>query len=1215
MAIFRYLDGASGPDDIAVSTASANLAYIDSTGPFSVPYPDGTTPRGPAPGYLVSEQHTSYLDGREHVYYLTGWIYTSTGIGGLDPNNPGNRFMSPSFYGVIDRLEIDGKYSVSPSPGYLYENPQSLPWRDPYYHQFLNGENPEDEFIGNDEDNMILGETMYQSFRNVLPPDQNPMGLSPIWGNDTIAAGGGNDTIDAGYGEAEIDGGDGFDFIHAGIQMGDNPGHVWSRLTQYQNYVDPSVDFANPELSGLIVNLSDSAARLTISDASILSLVDLDLHFPQYGLVNQLGAGRLIDSFQLTDEDADTVTSVEGVRGSAYGDIIVTAGAVDDSALGFGPGGLAFGEAGNDIIFITPGTAFVSGGQHQDLIIGGSGDDLANGDEGFDTLFGGDGSDTLWGGDQDDILDGGDGFDWVNTYNEVAGVQINLADRDLSLTGLMNYAELANFAARNWITDTPRSFVTARTLHDSFSSIDRVLNFEGVSGRPENDLLAGSEVGSQLFGQGGNDILIAMGGENTLAGGEAADFLTGAERSDVLDGGSGDDSLYGSSGDDHLTVGDGNDLAFGGAGSDHFYVRRGSGTSDGDNVFHGGEGENDVSALLDQDFVVYNQPQSLFTVRWGAQDNTAGFWISVTYDGAGNGTDMLYDLHGARFSNGEFTQDDIASSGYLGHMSMAVHQAFQAVPNWLTPPEDPSPWMQRFIAWMTVAERAAELGVEVFTSGDMEGAIRRFFVIGAKEVFNAMTGEARGWLDENVLNHLPASVRNRINDELDQIEGELREVVLQAADRIGTAYAQASQDTGEAIGDYLFDFYDAFTGEVENRYQDIRPNSTPRDDFRQNFDIDEILFDENNISPPPVLPDPQTPDQVDPQDTPEVILLSDAAVTINGELTALNGDSIEGFDTNDRIVISGENLSDRNITVTQGSAIIDIDRDLDGTSDATIRLEGDFSGIGFIATRDGTDTVLTPVALSEGETITGTDAADTLTGGDGGDVIKAARGDDSILAGQGNDSVWGDGGADTIDGGAGDDVLRGGREADTVYGGGGADVIRGQSHGDLLYGGAQADNIKGGGGNDTLSGDGGNDFLKGGSRRDLVEGGNGDDILAGNSFADTLDGGAGDDRLKGGGDDDLLIGGAGDDVLKGGSGSDAFSFDLGSGQDRIADFSVAEDRLLVTAALADGRSASQLAALAETSGGDLILALAPDVRITLVDLGLSGPLTASIEII
>ena len=82
----------------------------------------------------------------------------------------------------------------------------------------------------------------------------------------------------------------------------------------------------------------------------------------------------------------------------------------------------------------------------------------------------------------------------------------------------------------------------------------------------------------------------------------------------------------------------------------------------------------------------------------------------------------------------------------------------------------------------------------------------------------------------------------------------------------------------------------------------------------------------------------------------------------------------------------------------------------------------------------------------------------------------------------------------------------------------------------------------------------------------------GDDVIiakAGNDrvFArdggDTVDGGKGNDKVHGGLGNDTLIGGPGKDKLWGDEGQDSFLFKAPSGVDKIMDFNVAEDNIIL----------------------------------------------------
>ncbi|SFI45861.1 calcium-binding protein [Jannaschia pohangensis] len=153
-------------------------------------------------------------------------------------------------------------------------------------------------------------------------------------------------------------------------------------------------------------------------------------------------------------------------------------------------------------------------------------------------------------------------------------------------------------------------------------------------------------------------------------------------------------------------------------------------------------------------------------------------------------------------------------------------------------------------------------------------------------------------------------------------------------------------------------------------------------------------------------------------------------------------DKVYGFEVGvDKIVLTGQGVeytitfieSTQNTIITYGDTTITV---------YDVRLtDDDISNPGGIG------------GNVDGETITGTPAADALVGTNGDDTIVALGDDDVVDGSGGNDFILGNTGFDSLLGGAGDDTLYGGRDDDQVEGGDGNDVLSGDAGSDTLTGG------------------------------------------------------------------------------------------------------------------------------------------------------------------
>jgi Ca2+-binding RTX toxin-like protein len=147
-----------------------------------------------------------------------------------------------------------------------------------------------------------------------------------------------------------------------------------------------------------------------------------------------------------------------------------------------------------------------------------------------------------------------------------------------------------------------------------------------------------------------------------------------------------------------------------------------------------------------------------------------------------------------------------------------------------------------------------------------------------------------------------------------------------------------------------------------------------------------------------------------------------------------------------------------------------------------------------------------------------------------------------------------------IEGTEGRDVIRVDDSSETVYAYGGNDLIANQSDGATLVGGSGNDQYRLYKPNATIieEEDGGHDTIWAWRSIDMPD--NVEDVLfKGQSNWQVIRGNTMDNRIEAGAGTQAIKGGGGDDYLIGGADMDQFSFELGDGQDTIADFASGED--------------------------------------------------------
>ena len=426
---------------------------------------------------------------------LDGGSGNDTLQGGLDDDT----YLIDGFGDVVNERAGEGTDTViiGDLDGYvLVENVENL--------EVVVGQDALVVASGNGDSNIIVG-------RSIVRFNSSVFFLSGGGGDDTISGGSPpsvlgagpppGDTLDGGEGADALNGGSGNDILRGGIG-GDR--------------LNGGADF-------------DMADYSTATERVI---VDMSRDAP--GL-----AGEAV---------GDAYVSIEGVRGSAFNDVL-------------------------------------TGNSDANRLEGLDGNDELRGGDGIDTIDGGDGNDRLI-VDNLDVVDGGQGNEDYASASDatvatgfrfrVAGSRIETVEGNAGHDSIDGTGSATRFTAFGFDgNDTIAGGDGDDALfggsgQDSLSAgsgLDQLLGNEG------NDTLQGGTdaIGDRLFGGSGNDLLIGTG--NSLLWGDEDDDTILAGAGDWGYGGSGNDTVTGGSGIQQIEGGAGLDVLTGGADGDLFEFR------------------------------------------------------------------------------------------------------------------------------------------------------------------------------------------------------------------------------------------------------------------------------------------------------------------------------------------------------------------------------------------------------------------------------------------------------------------------------------------------------------------------------------------------------------------------------------------------------------------------------------------------------------------
>jgi Ca2+-binding RTX toxin-like protein len=159
---------------------------------------------------------------------------------------------------------------------------------------------------------------------------------------------------------------------------------------------------------------------------------------------------------------------------------------------------------------------------------------------------------------------------------------------------------------------------TLRVRTSQFASGDAGDILHGGDG---NDFLSTVGTNDQLYGDAGDDTLLAGNGDDLLDGGDGADILDASSGNDTLYGGAGDDTLLGGFGDDKLYGGDDNDLIT---------------DPSGNNIVDGGAGDDQIIMANGNDNVIGGDGNDEITLGAGNDIANGGTGADKLFGGAGN---------------------------------------------------------------------------------------------------------------------------------------------------------------------------------------------------------------------------------------------------------------------------------------------------------------------------------------------------------------------------------------------------------------------------------------------------------------------------------------------------------------------------------------------------------------------------------------------------
>jgi Ca2+-binding RTX toxin-like protein len=991
--------------------------------------------------------------------------------------------------------------------------------------------------------------------------------------NDSIMGGDGDQYIDGRGGNDIISGGDGNDTLLGGAGA-DRFAYSFQLSTagsdsiaDFTSGVD-KLSFDNRYFSGVGASgdygagdprfwASASGAAHDADDRILYNTTTRQVFYDEDG--NGPGAARLMATLQAGATLVATDITVIGNSGGTGQHLVGTAG--DDSLTGGEGDDTIEGLAGNDTL---------DGAEGEDHLIGGDGNDVLRAqsfkwDDAADTLDGGMGDDVYWVSDSGDtIVSDPGGIDtvvsWLNDWTLGAGLE-NLDLFDTVGTALNGTG--------NELDNTIRSATEGGTLRGLGGNDTLILrhaqNTASAYGGDGNDTLQGGGPSNLLFGEAGNDLLLAGGnsvldggtGNDTLSGGDFFNFMVtpGAANADVITDFDGEFDVIGLAAQvmpalgpwGYFEEGDARFYAAAGATGGHdaddrvifntstrqlFYDADGSGSGAGQLLFTLQAG----ASVTATDILVLTPPGGNQSLQGGPGNDSiaGGFGHDTISGGAGNdtlsgaeGMDALYGETGNDSLLGGIADDTL--DGGDGNDTLEGG----AGNDWLFARQG-ADLMRGGDGDDLIDDGQADGWADTMDGGlgndQYWGREARDIILadpGGRDVVLARTDwTLTAGLDELHFVWEDGLVLNGTGNELDntifggKASGELRG--LAGNDFVAT---RNTSGTGIARG-----------GDGNDTVQGAGVSNQLYGDAGNDLVLEQLV---SGASANSTLDGGQGNDTLTGGGFTDDFVFSVAP-------GSANADQVTDFESgSDRIVLDGIAHANAGPQGTfavgdarfwasaTGSAHDADDRVLYNTASGELWYDADGNGAGarqLVATLQGAPTLAAEriSIVNTSQAINGTEGPDTIVGGAGNDTINGLGGNDMLFGNGGNDSLHGGLGADTLDGGVGDDTYYGDTGDVIANDAGGIDTVNavvswtlgatlenlrligtasitanGNNLNNTIWGNdANNGSINGRAGNDTMFGMGGNDVF------DMSTGGT-------SSYGiDVIDGGDGIDSVE-----------------------------------------------------------------------------------------------------